>query len=256
MPLAKIEEAISSLFSAEQVLLGLDRDGTLMPIEHNPLESKMDSELNKVMTALTQKSGVTTAVISARSIKMLQEDFDRNKVILAGVYGLEISIPGNPLIVQEFAQNLAKDIEKLYADLIAKIGADHKIIFETDPYSLCAWFSTNTKIGQNDLAEALQELLQDVPKLELHQFPDGLEVLPRMRWDKANAMEVIADHVFSQNAGCYFYAGDASSDEPVFRWVNEREGVSVRVGNDEKETQAKYRVPDVEAMRSLLKTIC
>jgi len=256
MPTQEIEKALSSLLSAQRVLLALDRDGTLMPMVQNPLESKIDKELSEIMNALTFNERITTAVISARSIKMLQEDFDRSRIILAGVYGLEIAIPGNPLLVQDFAQNLAQDIEKLYSNLIARIGSDSEIIFERDPYSLCAWFPTKTKVGQNELAEDLKDLLQHLPKLELHRFTDGLEVLPQMKWDKANAMEVIATHVFPEKMqGTYFYAGDASSDEPVFRWVNEHKGISVRVGNDKIETQAKFCVPDVAAMRNLLRKV-
>jgi trehalose 6-phosphate phosphatase len=253
----EIETALSLLMNADYLFVGLDRDGTIIPHRLNPLESVIDRELSEIINQLVKSSRVIVAIISARALDVLEQDFGRDDVILAGVYGLEISIPGRELIVQEVAQNVVGDVRQIRASLIDFTTPAMGAIMERDAYSIWLGWRAMSEKNRVSMVQAAKELTLRFPSMTLNLLDDGLEIVPRTDWDKSTALETIISEVIPIHRKCsYIYAGDALADEPVFRWVNERGGLSIRVGDDAVESQATFKLKDIESARQFLRLIC
>lgn len=245
------------LLPEQFLFIGLDRDGTIVPHTSNPLESALDRDMRDIIDSLAALPQTVVAVISARALDVLTRDFDKNRVVLAGIYGLEISVPGYDLLIQEAARLVVPDVKILF-DRLSPFG-DPSIgaIMEADAYSLCLWWQSVSEPNKQRIEQEISLLAERYENMNFIRLEAGWEILPRMDWNKSMAMDQIVAKVVPSDSCCkYVYAGDASSDEPVFRWVNERSGVSIRVGPNNVQTEATFTLPDVESTRQFLKRIC
>jgi trehalose 6-phosphate phosphatase len=255
--IAELEKPLSRLMRTNRLLVALDRDGTIVPHRTDPFESKVDQELKEIFSELVKSPRIIVAILSARAIDILEQDFDRGELILAGVYGLEISIPGRKLLVQEPARNVATDVNQLRAELIPFTAADTGAVMEADAYSVYLSWQAVSPTGREKMEKAATALIQCFPSMQLNVLRHGLEFLPRMEWDKSMALDAIVAEILPPDMTCsYLYAGDAPADEPAFRWVNERNGISIKVGDDGGSSQAKFKLKDIESAREMLRLIC
>jgi trehalose 6-phosphate phosphatase len=255
--LAELEKALSPLMSAERFLVALDRDGTTIPHRTDPFESKVDQELREIVTRLVKLPRIILAIVSARSLDILEQDFDRSEVILAGVYGLEIAIPGRKLLVQEAAGNVAPEVNQLRAELMEFTAPEIGAVMEADAYSVYLSWQAVSQAGREQMEKTATALIQGFPNMQMNVLRNGIEFLPRMEWDKSMALDAIVAQVVPSDATCsYLYAGDAAADEPVFRWVNHRGGLSIKLGEDGDDTQAKFKLKEIESLREFLRIIC
>ena len=56
----------------------------------------------------------------------------------------------------------------------------------------------------------------------------------------------------SGKVSAFSFFGDSQADEPAFRWVNDRHGVSVKVGSAGGSTNSAMQLPDTKAVRAVL----
>jgi len=255
--LSELEKKLSSLLEHEHVFVGLDRDGTIVPHMDNPLQSLADQELCDLIDALAQCRGISVGIISARALDVLERDFGRDLIALAGVYGLEISIPGKPLIIQDFAQKVVPDIKHIRDKLAEFASPEMGAIMERDLYSVWLGWRRMSEANKAEMVASARAITAQYSAMELNLLDDGLEIVPKTTWNKASAMEKIVAEVFPpKTTFACIYAGDAPADESVFRWVNERQGLSIFVGGTGAETAAEFRLENIHGVRELLKQIC
>src|SRR5277367_971151 len=186
--LVELEKALPLLMRADRLLVALDRDGTIVPHRTDPFESKVDQELKEIIATLVKAPQIIVAIVSARAIDILEQDFDRSEVILAGVYGLEIAIPGRKLLVQEAAGNVAPDVNRLRAELIGFTAPDTGAVMEADDYSVYLSWNAVSPADREKMEKTATALIQRFPKMQLNVLRRGLEFLPRMEWDKSMAL--------------------------------------------------------------------
>jgi trehalose-phosphatase len=255
-------EAVLQSFARElnrgQVLLGLDRDGTLVAIADRPEEAKMDPRVADVVHTVAQRSDVTVAIVSARSNALLQADLPFDNLIFAGNYGLEIRYPDGKENVQEAA---AASIPHIHAvrERLAKFTAPGiGAILEDHGYSLCLHWHTVPAESRQSLHDTMRELPELYTDLQFRTLSTSYEVLPQMEWSKGRAMETIARQVNGDRGKIkgFIFIGDSEADEPAFAWVNSKQGVSIKVASAGGSTVSTYQVSDTQDVRRLLMSLC
>ena len=78
------------------------------------------------------------------------------------------------------------------------------------------------------------------------------ELLPGIEWSKADALDFIARNLMGlEQDGLFFYGGDSEADTPAFKWVDQRRGISVRVGGTDS-LGAQFHLPSPAALQRAL----
>lgn len=237
--------AFINLLSETPVFIGFDRDGTLVPYADHPDEALLDECVKTLLEKLSLLPNITVAIISARSIAQLGRDMGGNahNLILAGNYGLEISFPDNTEFLHPDAVLLKKTLRKLKIELYQKLPALANVIIEDHGFSLCVHYHRALLSERRALISTMSAYAKLYPELTFINLPTSFEIMPARNWNKGSALDIIEGKVgFDNQTWRLLYFGDSISDEPAFQWINNRGGISVRIGeasNTESSVQMK-----------------
>lgn len=225
----------------------LDVDGTLVSIAPSPGDIYFDAQLCQLLGALHHATQGATALISGRDLPDLQRLAQTVSVSLIGGHGSGIyhsssqklwQAPINPLphtqIIRRI-QTWALHHPELHLEIKSHGIAIH---FRHAPH-------LKTQVEQ-----FLQGLLAQYPMYAMQHGKMVLEVR-LSAIDKGRAIAQLLSHppFFSK---CPIMIGDDITDESAFQAVNQRGGLSIKVGPFSEPSCATYRLPDVKAVRDLL----
>jgi trehalose-phosphatase len=225
------------------LLIALDRDGTIVPYAQRPEQAHVDDALRRLMDRLSECCNVRVAIISARSSAQLQGDFFGQNLILAGNYGLEVHFPDGQTAVQPQAVASLPVMKELRDELATRLNLQSGIIIEDHGYSLCVHWHLVPLPERESMHNTVTAVADQFPTLSVKKMPTSYEILPDFPWDKGLALAFI-DRQTTKSQGrdrFYIFAGDSESDTPAFNWVNEHGGISIRVGPTES-LGAQYRL--------------
>jgi trehalose-phosphatase len=254
--LGAIAEILAKVFATRDLFVALDRDGTLVPFAERPEEAFVDKELDHLITKLSRKSGITLGVISARSIAQLRGDFAAKNLFLAGNYGMEIALPSRSLLIQPFALEAVPILKKLRDRLTVSISNFNGAILEDHGYSLCLHWHLVPENHLADLQELILSIKPDFSNLHFSTLNSSYEVKPKNAWSKGHALsQIFSNYQTVLNDPFVFYAGDSEPDEAAFSWVNDRGGLSLKMGVDERPTCAKFHLKNLQSLRLLLRNL-
>jgi trehalose-6-phosphatase len=98
----------------------------------------------------------------------------------------------------------------------------------------------------------VSELKHSFPKLIFRSLSTSYEIWPPLKWDKACGLDEI-ERILQINWQNWLplYAGDSSSDEAAFAWVNNRQGISLHIGRDNK-SGARFQIESPDDMAQFL----
>jgi trehalose 6-phosphate phosphatase len=196
--------------------------------------------------------GVIAGIVSARSMALLRSEFDFQRLFIAGNYGLETALPKEDPTVNVLAKPVAqtlKDARNMLAPLARK---EINAILEDHGYSLCVHWHTVPVESREALHHHIQAVSKEFPELHLRAQPTSYEFLPDLEWDKGQALETLNALVPQDGPRAYVFIGDSPPDEPAFKWVNDRGGVTVRVGSGGSNTCSKFQVGDTTEIAKLI----
>ncbi len=262
-----LQTEIAAIPQDRPLLIGLDRDGTVVPYAERPEDAKVDAALYSLLRNLAEQPHTTVCVVSARSLAWLRSDFPDTKVILAGNYGLEIEFPGGERLAHPDAVDLGPELASLRDILAPLISSPYKAILEDHGLSLCLHWHT-VPVDQRpyvfDVVERIAEVAQ-LRHLQCRTMPTSWEFVPKVNWHKGDALQAIDARLgpahtepgpeSAADAGrFYIFGGDTSGDEAAFRWVNEREGISIKVGAAD-DTAARFVLSTPFELRAVLEQI-
>ncbi|HMP16359.1 MAG TPA: trehalose-phosphatase, partial [Gemmatales bacterium] len=92
LPLPALASIEPSFHGAEQVLLGLDFDGTLVPIQERPETCHLTVSQRAILERCAALPGVTACIISGRSLADIERRLQLPGWHYAGNHGLEIRL--------------------------------------------------------------------------------------------------------------------------------------------------------------------
>ncbi|HEY6643916.1 trehalose-phosphatase [Povalibacter sp.] len=238
--------SIPALNADSHLALFLDVDGTLIEIAATPHSVIVPDELKTLLRSLSTRLGGGIALVSGRSIPILDALFAPLQLTAAGIHGCERRTAAGRLIHPTI------DMDRFAAarrELAAWSRVHAGTLLEDKTYALALHYRLAPQLESAALAEAQRalEALQGTHELQPGKFV--FELRP-VGYSKGRAIEAfMAEEPFRGRMPLFI--GDDVTDEDGFSVVNRLGGISIRVG-DPSATLATYRLADVVAVHEWL----
>ncbi|MGI9335696.1 MAG: trehalose-phosphatase [Gammaproteobacteria bacterium] len=229
---------------AERWALFLDFDGTLAEIAPTPAEVSVPSALPATLSALHRNLDGALALISGRPLAELDAFLAPASLPGAGLHGAELRDGGGT--VHRSARPPA-GFDAVKAQLEALVQADPRLLLEDKVMTLALHYK-RAPGRRNECLDAARRGVDALAGFMLLEGKDVFELKP------AGASKGTAIGTFMRAAPFTgrqpVFAGDDVTDENGFDVVNERGGISIKIGGGE--TRATYRTDSVGDFRDWL----
>jgi trehalose 6-phosphate phosphatase len=225
------------------IALFFDVDGTLVAIEQQPEAVRVSAELRVLLERLIAATDGALALVSGRSIEQLDRLFKPLLFSASGLHGLERRLlPGEV----ERAVPAKTGMEAAKREL-ERFARNHPGTFVEDKGLTLALHYRMAAQHRETAAALVRKLVEADPEgLVLLEGKMVFELKPP-GFDKGRAIVDFMQEPPFQGRRPIF-AGDDVTDEAGFAKINELGGIAVKVGIDERSTEAEHGLADVEAM--------
>jgi trehalose 6-phosphate phosphatase len=249
--MSRAEPAVANLpppprLRAADIALFLDVDGTLLEIEREPGAVHVPERLCRILEQLQGATGGALALVSGRSLHQLDHLFSPLHFSAAGLHGLERRNLGRTTI------RAAPDweaLEKARRPLAAFGEVNEGILLEDKVLTLALHYRNAPQLADAATALAEQAVAESAGALVLLHGKMVCELKPP-GMDKGRAIAAFLEE--SPFVGRRpVFAGDDLTDEAGFAAINERGGVSIRIGEN-RATAALFGHRDVAAVQTWL----
>ncbi|MBZ0188964.1 MAG: hypothetical protein K8F91_22155 [Candidatus Obscuribacterales bacterium] len=201
-----LEPVLRQLSGRNQLFLAFDRDGTLVPYADHPDKAVMDQDLKNVLAGLAGLPEVDVAIVSARSIKALERDFDSaDKINLAGNYGLEIRLGDGgdfmePSVVEALPElkEIMRALQPLTAEATGGILEDHGL-------SLCLHWHKVDESRMSLVREVVESIKQSLSCVRFHSYPTSFEFIADVDWTKADGLSVLEERLRLKEKDSFYF---------------------------------------------------
>lgn len=233
------DEIRERIANASGLVLCVDFDGTLAPIETDPDAPEITPENRRVLEALREHDRVRVAVVSGRALDDVRERVGIEGLAYAGNHGLELHRNGSTT-VHPVAVKRRRRLRRIVEHLEDRLAPIEGAAIEDKEATVTVHFRETPDERVEEVVEAVEESVE--------RFGDGgirctdgkqiLELRPAVRWHKGMAVSLIA--ASQPDDWLPIYIGDDTTDESAFRAVIP-EGIAIHVGTGE--TDASYQIP-------------
>lgn len=225
--------------------LFLDFDGTLVEIADRPDAVIVPADLPRTLRELGAQLGGAMAIVTGRSIAVIDDFLAPDRFDVAGLHGGEHRLAGRlfPCRPDEHP-----DLRRAVGELQRRFAGAPGILIEDKGCSVALHWRLAPE-GAELAAETMRTVAATLGAGYRLQLGKAVaEVLPA-RASKGG----IIRHLLTQ--GAYrdrrpIFIGDDLTDEQAFAAVDDLEGISIRVGSGP--TRARYRIGAPSALRDLL----
>jgi trehalose 6-phosphate phosphatase len=231
---------------APEIALFLDVDGTLLEIEREPGAVHVPERLCRILERLQSATGGALALVSGRTLDQLDRLFSPLCLSAAGLHGLERRNLGvkteraapDPAAFERARRRLAEFADAHEGVLLEDKGLTLALHYRNAP----AAAEDAGRLVESAVAESNGALVLLRGKMVYELKPPGS--------DKGRAIAAFLDEPPFAGRPPVF-AGDDVTDEAGFETINQRGGVSIRIG-DGGPTAAAYGCPNVAALQNWL----
>lgn len=236
--------------AASRVLLALDFDGTLVPFTNRPEDAVLTPEAERVLLQLAAAPGTSVAVLSGRGLDDLKARVGP-QMIRAGNHGLEIEGAGLHFehadaralapAVERFCSRMEEMLEGIPGAWVERKGPTATVHYRQAPPDLKEWIEATVHLALGGYGMYLR----------IRAGWMVWEVLPRVRWDKGMALDLIVNHM-GQPEPLVVCIGDDLTDEDMF--LARPDAISIRVGGERK-SSARYSAKDPGEVLTVLDAV-
>ena len=247
--LAHIEEIVDRL-SDQPHALCLDYDGTLTPIRPSPPEAILSADMRAAIVALARQCPV--AIVTGRALGDARNMVDID-LIYAASHGFELKFPDEPATSHAPAEAFRAAVAETAATAEAGARDIDGVMIERKPFSTAVHFRQTKPEDLPRVHALIAELERQHPDLRVLHGKMVCEFQPRLDWNKGRAVLLVADRLQVPKRGLV-YIGDDITDEDAFRAIG-AEGIGIMVGEDGRETAARYHLSDTGEVRVFLQRL-
>ena len=242
-------DALAEVAASPRLLVALDFDGTLAPLQDEPMDARMHPAARVAVEALVEAPGTIVALVSGRSLvdlRLIAEHSDDSRIYLAGSHGAELWVPGEGRIEPDddpadvaLRDRLRAEAEQATSDL-------EGVWIEPKTFG----FGVHTRRADAASAHAANRrvdriIAADAPHWRRRTGHNIVEFAFRHEGKDTAVAELRA----RVEATAVLFAGDDVTDEDALRRLGPGDlGVHVGPGP----TAARVVVPDIPTMAALL----
>jgi len=225
----------------KHVDLYLDYDGTLAVFAPTPDDVLPDEAVIKLITQLANSPNVRVSIVSGRRLGHIRKLLPIRNILLAGTYGVEMQLPDGGEVHRIEYTAIRPTLEALKPQWQKLIDGKEGFYLEDKGWALAIHarkadeqegLQVLTKAEEMLSPQVLGEYLQ---KIYSYRF---LEIGPNNA-DKGHALRYLFDKYHWEGA-IPIYTGDDDKDEEAFQAINEHDGFSILVSEEQRKTEAKY----------------
>ena len=229
--------AIERLLTHDEVLVGVDFDGTLAPIVSHPDLAEPDPEALRLLREIARVPRFQVAIVSGRSLADLRSHLgDIEGATLVGEHGNDVEgAEVKPSPELESARSLVDSLQERFPDAVVE-KKQRSVTFHTRKLD---------RDEAHDAAAAIRQWIEDNEDIALLEGKEVFE-LTTATADKGDAIRALA------RDRPVIYIGDDTTDETVFQRLG-ADDVGVKVG--EGATGATHRVEDIAGVVAILSQI-
>ena len=235
------------LAGADGLVVGLDFDGTLAPIQPDPDAVSIGPAVQRAVATLAARPDATVAVISGRALDDLRSRVGVGGVVYVGNHGLEMERGGRRSVHPE-AETLRPAVERACDAVEARAGDVPGCLVERKGPTATVHYRRTPPDRVREVRAAVEAAAAGEARLRLVSGKQSIEVRPAVDWDKGAAMRRVAGD--APGGWRAVYVGDDTTDEDVFRALGP-DDVGVHVGESD-DTAAGVPLPDQDAVAPFL----
>lgn len=235
---------------SQNCILFLDYDGTLTPIVSHPQDAFLSSSMRRVLMSLSKIFKV--AIISGRDLKDLKDHIGIEELFYAGSHGYDISGPGNLHREYPEAEAMIPLLNQAEQKMRRLVPLFQNAYLERKRYSVALHYRNISTNEKEAFINTVKEISQQFDRLKLTYGKKVMELHPHLDWDKGKALLWITNYLNENNFR--LYVGDDLTDEDAFRVLRNR-GVSIVVGEERRESLAKYSLKDPHEVQKFLENL-
>ena len=237
-----------------RLALFLDYDGTLAPIVGHASQARLSTGMHEALLACLAREDTEVTIVSGRALPDLRSRLALPGLGYAANHGLEIEGPG----LARFAH---PDLACFEERARALAGALHEIDepgvwLEEKGASLSLHYREAPPGARDRIAERAREMIGRAG-FQAREALCAVEARPPSGWDKGRAVFHVlrARHgpEWPEHVGVV-YVGDDETDEDAFRALSGLAS-TFRVGPADRPTAARRRLPDPEAVETMLRWV-
>lgn len=246
------DKAKSTFLGGKKPVFFLDYDGTLTPIVQRPELAVISGDMKDVLKRLSEK--YTTTIVSGRMRQDVEKLVGIKGLTYAGSHGFDIIGPGISMI-EPRAKETIPLITKIIKHLSNELSAIPGILIEEKKFSVAVHYRLVDERYLAKIKDLVDKIIQNNTSLRLMSGKKVFEILPRIDWDKGQAVRWIMQALgISWSDVSVVYIGDDTTDEDVFRVVRRR-GIGILVSDKPKESAADFQLSSPEEVKKLFREI-
>uniref|UniRef100_A0ACD5UT62 Uncharacterized protein n=1 Tax=Avena sativa TaxID=4498 RepID=A0ACD5UT62_AVESA len=263
--LASFDQIIASA-QGKKIALFLDYDGTLSPIVNDPEKAFMSPEMRAAVKNVAKFC--PTAIVSGRFRDKVFEFVKLKELYYAGSHGMDILISsadsksktkddGQAKLFQPASEFLPMIIE-VNKSLVEATRSIKGANVENNKFCVSVHYRNVDKKDWKLVAQLVDNVLKDFPRLKLTTGRKVLEVRPVIDWDKGKAVEFLLQSLRLDDPESVLpiYIGDDRTDEDAFKVLRERNcGYGILVSQVPKETEAFYSLTSPSEVMEFLNSL-
>jgi len=232
--------------------LFLDYDGTLVPIQKNPVRCILSDKIKNQLRLLSESNHCYLTILSGRSLSDIKKMVGIRKIYYGGNHGLDISGPDvrytHPKAL--LAKSIISDVKHLLKKEIANIEGAW---FEDKKFTMSLHFRSVSKKNIVFVKKVFYKVIAEFLDTKILTVIKGkkvLELIPDASWNKGSAVYLILQGL--KNKCLPIYIGDDQTDETAFKAIGKR-GITIRIGKSKKTSASYYLKGYWEVSRMLQK---
>ena len=247
--MSALSEAVARVAASDRLLVALDFDGTLAPLEDEPMNARALPDAAAAVAALAALPDTPVAYVSGRSLHDLREiaqHTDDSPIYLAGSHGAEFWVPGQGVLETDDDDAAHVLRNELRNEMTAQLGDLEGVWVEPKTFG----FGIHTRVASAEDAQFARDAADRLvaaraPHWRRRTGHNIVEYSFRHE-GKDSALSALRERL---GATAVLFAGDDVTDEDALASLGPQD-LGIRVGDGQ--TAASVRVGSIQELAQAL----